>query len=290
VSPSGTEPRRGSITLDDGRRVETAWWGPGPDAAPSIVLLHEGLGSVSLWRDFPARVSAATGCGVFAYSRLGYGQSDPVPLPRPLTFMHDEARDVLPRVLDEAGIRRCILLGHSDGASIAAIYAGSHQDFRVRGLILLAPHFFVEASGLVEIAEAERRFRTTDLRERMARHHSDPDVAFWGWNRAWLDPAFPGVFDLQPEIAHIRVPVVIVQGDADRYGTVEHARYAEREAYCPVETLLLPGIGHAPQFEAPDVTLAAVEDFAARLFGVHDADQRRKNNAVMVAISADPAL
>ena len=115
---------------------------------------------VSLWRDFPARVSAATGCGVFAYSRLGYGQSDPVPLPRPLTFMHDEAREVLPRVLDEAGIRRCILLGHSDGASIAAIYAGSHQDFRVRGLFLLAPHFFVEASGLVEIAEAERRYRT----------------------------------------------------------------------------------------------------------------------------------
>ena len=219
VSAAETEPRRGSITLGDGRRVETAWWGPGPDAAPSIVLLHEGLGSVSLWRDFPARVSAATGCGVFAYSRLGYGQSDPVPLPRPLTFMHDEAREVLPRVLDEAGVRRCILLGHSDGASIAAIYAGSHQDFRVRGLILLAPHFFVEASGLVEIAEAERRYRTTDLRERMARHHRDPDVAFWGWNRAWLDPAFPGVFDLQPEIAHIRVPVLIVQGEADRYGT-----------------------------------------------------------------------
>jgi pimeloyl-ACP methyl ester carboxylesterase len=290
VSAAGTEPRRGEITLEDGRRVETAWWGPGPDCAPSIVMLHEGLGSVSLWRDFPARVSAATGCGVFAYSRLGYGQSDPVPLPRPLSFMHDEARDALPRVLDQSGVRRCILLGDSDGASIATIYAGSHQDFRVRGLFLLAPHFFVEASGLVEIAEAERRYRTTDLRERLARHHPDPDVAFWGWNRAWLDPGFPAVFDLQPEIAHIRVPVLIVQGEADRYGTVEHARYAEREAYCPVETVLLPGIGHAPHVEAPDVTLAAVQDFAARLFGVHEADQHRKNNAGTVAAGHVPAL
>ena len=153
----------------------------------------------------------------------------------------------------------------------------------MRGLFLLAPHFFVEASGLVEIAEAERRYRTTDLRERLARHHRDPEVAFWGWNRAWLDPGFPAVFDLQPEIAHIRVPVLIVQGEADRYGTVEHAGYAEREAYCPVETLLLPGIGHAPHVEAPDVTLAAVQDFAARLFGVHEAGQRRNNNAGTVA-------
>jgi pimeloyl-ACP methyl ester carboxylesterase len=286
VSAAGTEPRRGSIALGDGRRVETAWWGPGPEAAPSIVMLHEGLGSVSLWRDAPSRISAATGCGVFAYSRLGYGQSDPVPLPRPLTFMHDEAREVLPRVLDEAGVRRCILLGHSDGASIAAIYAGSHQDFRVRGLILLAPHFFVEASGLAEIAEAERRYEAGDLRDRMARHHRDAEVAFRGWNRAWRDPAFPGVFDLQPEIAHIRVPILIIQGEADRYGTVEHARLAEREAYCPVETLLLPGIGHAPQFEAPDTTLEAVRDFAARLFGLHEAEPYRKDNAGALAQGA----
>ena len=170
---------------------------------------------------------------MFAYSRLGYGQSDPVPLPRPLTFMHDEAREVLPRVLDAAGMRRCILLGHSDGASIAAIYAGSHQDFRVRGLVLLAPHFFVEDVG----PRGDRR-GGAPLRDdatcatRMARHHRDPDVAFWGWNGAWLDPAFPGVFDLQPEIAHIRVPVLIVQGEADRYGTVEQraSRSAKRTA------------------------------------------------------------
>ncbi len=251
-------------------RLEGAWWGPGPEAAPSVVLLHEGLGSVSLWRDFPERLAAATGLGVFAYSRLGYGQSDPAPLPRPLTYMHDEAREVLPRVLDAAGIRRCIMLGHSDGGSIAAIYAGSHQDARVRGLVLLAPHFFVEEAGLAAIREAKRTFETGDLRARLARHHRDPDTAFRGWNDAWLDPDFPRVFDLQPDIAHIRVPVLVVQGEADPYGTVEQVRLAEREAYCPVDSLLLPGVGHAPHQEAPEAVLAAAQEFASRLFGLHE--------------------
>ncbi len=255
------------IALPDGRRMEAAWWGPGPEAAPSILLLHEGLGCVSLWRDWPERLAAATGCGVMAYSRLGYGQSDPVPLPRPLTYMQEEAREVLPRVLDSAGLRRVLLLGHSDGGSIAAIHAGSVQDARVAGLVLLAPHFFVEQVSLDAIAEARRRWETTDLRARLARHHRDPEVAFLGWNGAWLDPGFPRAFDLQPDIAHIRVPVLIVQGEADPYGTVEQVRMAQREAYCPVEALLLPGIGHAPQQEAPEVVLAAVRDFAARLFG-----------------------
>jgi pimeloyl-ACP methyl ester carboxylesterase len=184
--------------------------------------------------------------------------------------MHDEGREVLPRVLDAAGIRRCIMLGHSDGGSNAAIYAGSHQDARVRGLVLLAPHFFVEEAGLAAIREAKRTFETGDLRARLARHHRDPDTAFRGWNDAWLDPDFPRVFDLQPDIAHIRVPVLVVQGEADPYGTVEQVRLAEREAYCPVDSLLLPGVGHAPHQEAPEAVLAAAQEFASRLFGLHE--------------------
>ncbi len=258
-------PRRGEIALD-GRRLEAAWWGPGPEAAPTILLLHEGLGCAALWRDFPAALAAATGCGVMAYSRFGYGGSDSVPLPRPLAYMHDEAREVLPRVLDAAGVRRCLLLGHSDGGSIAAIYAGSRQDFRVAGLALLAPHFFVERVSLDAIAEARRRWDAGELRDRLARHHRDPGAAFLGWNGAWLDPGFPQAFDLQPEIAHIRVPALVVQGEADPYGTVEQVRMLEREAYCPVESLLLPGVGHAPHLEAPGAVLDAVRDFAARLF------------------------
>ena len=265
MTGAAEEPRRGEITLD-GRRLETAWWGPGPEAAPTILLLHEGLGCVALWRDFPAALAAATGCGVMAYSRFGYGGSDSVPLPRPLAYMHDEAREVLPRVLDAAGVRRCILLGHSDGGSIAAIYAGSRQDFRVAGLALLAPHVFVERVSLDALAEARRRWEARELRDRLARHHRDPEAAFLGWNGAWLDPGFPRVFDLQPEIAHIRVPVLVVQGEADPYGTVEQVRVLEREAYCPVEPLLLPRVGHAPHLEVPGAVLDAVRDIADRLF------------------------
>ena len=249
-----------------GGRLETGWWGPGPEAAPTLVLLHEGLGSLGLWRNFPARLAAATGCGVFAYSRFGYGQSDPVPLPRPLDYMQREARDVLPLVLDAIGLRRGILVGHSDGGSIAAIHAGSVQDFRIQGLVLLAPHFFTEPAGLEAIADARRRYDTGDLRVRLARHHRDPDVAFRGWNDAWLDPGFPRAFDLQPDIAHIRIPVLAIQGEADPYGTAEQLHVLRREAYCPVEIQLLPGLGHAPQVEAPEAVLDAIGEFAARVF------------------------
>ena len=244
--------------------MEAAEWGPA--GGPLILLLHEGLGSVSLWRDLPARLAERTGRRVLAYSRPGYGQSDAVPLPRPLTYMQDEAREVLPLVLDAAGAPRVLLAGHSDGGSIAAIHAGSRQDPRLVGIALLAPHFFVEAASLRAIEAARRRWQDGDLRERLARHHRDPDCAFLGWNDAWLDPGFPAAFDLQPEIAHIRVPVLVIQGEADPYGTVEQVRLLEREAYCPVEALLLPGVGHAPHLEAPEPVLAALADFAERAF------------------------
>lgn len=256
----------GEIRLAEGR-LETGWWGPGPAEAPTIVLLHEGLGSLGLWRDFPARLQAVTGCGVFAFSRFGYGGSDPVPLPRPLDTMQREARDVLPRVLDAIGLRRGILFGHSDGGSISAIHAGSFQDFRVQGLVLLAPHFFTEPEGLAAIRATRERYEAGDLRARLARHHRHVEVAFRGWCDTWLDPGFPAAFDLLPDIAHIRVPVLAIQGEADAYGTLEQLRVLARDAYCPVELLTLPGVGHAPWLEAPEPVLAAVRDFAHRLFG-----------------------
>src|SRR5437016_6695819 len=211
VSEAATMTLADQGFLDLGsRRLEYRMIGPQPHAAPSIVMLHEGLGCVGLWGDFPDRIAAATSAGVFVYSRAGYGQSSPVALPRPLNFMHDEAREVLPRLLDAIGFRRGLLLGHSDGASIAAIYAGSVQDHRVRGLVLIAPHFFTEDMGVAEIARAKVAYDKSDLRQKLARWHADVDNAFNGWNGAWLDPKFRE-WDITEVLAYIRVPILIVQ-------------------------------------------------------------------------------
>ncbi len=243
--------------------LEYRFIGPKPADALTLVLLHEGLGCIGLWGDFPEKLAQATGCGVFVYSRAGYGQSSPVALPRPLTYMHDEARDVLPALLDQIGFQRGLLIGHSDGASIAAIYAGTHQDHRVGGLVLMAPHFFTEDTGIAAIVEAKKAYETTDLKQKLARWHKDPDNAFHGWNGAWLDPDFRK-WDITEQLDYIRVPILIVQGADDQYGTVAQIEIAEQECYCPVEVALLPGVKHSPQREAPEVTVRAIADFAKR--------------------------
>jgi len=260
-------PDQGFLELDD-MRLEYRMIGPQPHTAPTIVMLHEGLGCVSLWGDFPDKLAAATGAGVFVYSRAGYGKSSPVKLPRPLTVMHDEARDVLPRVLGALGFKRGLLLGHSDGASIAAIYAGSMQDHRVRGLVLIAPHFFTEDMGIAEIAKAKEAYVTTDLRQKLARWHTDVDNAFVGWNEAWLDPAFRQ-WDITEQLAYIRVPILIVQGENDQYGTTKQIEIAQDACYCPVEVALVRGVRHAPHREAPELTLRAVAEFTTRLLRDH---------------------
>jgi pimeloyl-ACP methyl ester carboxylesterase len=240
--------------------------GPRPDDAPTIVMLHEGLGSVTTWGEFPDRLAERSGCGVFVYARAGYGNSSPVPLPRPLDYMQREAAETLPRLLDAIGFTRGLLLGHSDGASIAAYYAGTHQDHRVNGVVLIAPHFFTEPAGLAEIVNAKTAYETTDLRAKLARHHADVDVAFRGWSEAWLDPKFATGFDLTGALAYIRVPILVIQGADDRYGTLAQVRVVEEECYCPVETLILPGGGHAPQRDKPRDTLEAIAAFSERLF------------------------
>ena len=257
------ERRKGRLDLGT-QELEFACYEVRPGSAPVIVLLHEGLGSVSLWKAFPAKLAAATGENVAVYSRAGYGESTPVELPRPLDYMQREAVDVLPRVLDQLGFERGVLLGHSDGASIAAYYAGSVPDRRVRGLVLFAPHFFVEEMTVAEIARTRERWQTTDLRMRLGRHHHDVDNAFLGWNGAWLDPEFRK-WETTECLAYIRVPVLVVQGAADPYGTLAQVRAMERECICPLETVVLPGVGHSPQFEAPEATLEVTSAFVRHL-------------------------
>ena len=251
----------------DGVRLEARWIGPPPENAPTLVFLHEGLGSVSLWKDFPDRLAGETGCGALVYSRAGYGKSDPVPLPRPVRFMHDEA-ETLSKVLAQAGVRDSILIGHSDGASIALIHAGSHSGGRpagLRGLILEAPHVFTEPHGLASIAKMTEVYRTTDLRERLARHHgANVDIAFRGWNDVWLDPEFRA-WNIEEFLPSIAAPILILQGEDDEYGTWRQVEAIQRRSGGPVEALALAGCGHSPHRERPQRTLEAMAAFVRGL-------------------------
>ena len=256
----------GSITLPEGE-IETAWWGGSAKEAPTLVLLHEGLGCVDLWRDVPDKLERATGCSVFAYSRFGYGRSDTTPLPRPLDYMQREATDVLPRVLQAAGVRRAVVVGHSDGGSIAAVYAATApRDPHLIGLVTIAAHFFVEDLNIRSIEKIRQDYASTELRERLARYHLDVDTAFHGWNDAWLDPGFRA-FDLTPYLPDIRVPVLALQGADDPYGTDEQLTVMKAHVKAPIQTRLIPGARHSPHLEAKDATLQAIVDFVGRLPG-----------------------
>ncbi|HEX7791171.1 MAG TPA: alpha/beta hydrolase [Afipia sp.] len=266
-----TLPSSGTRIIGNAQ-LEYRMIGPMPDTAPTIVMLHEGLGSVGLWDDFPERLQAATGAGIFVYSRAGYGASTPAVLPRRPDYMHVEALDVLPKLLDAIGFRRGLLLGHSDGASIATIYAGGVQDHRVRGLMLIAPHFVVEDVSIRSIAKVRENYEAGDLRTKLARWHADVDNAFRGWNDAWLDPQFRD-WDISESLAYVRVPVEIIQGTDDQYGTLRQIEIAQTECYCPVDATIIPGIGHSPHREAPEATLKAAADFANRLLSLHGEGQ-----------------
>ena len=245
----------------DGSDLEYRMIGPQPAEAPTIVMLHEGLGSAALWGDFPDRLQAATSASVFVYSRAGYGTSSPAKLPRPLHYMHIEALEVLPKLLGQIGFRRGLLVGHSDGASIAAIYAGGVQDHRVQGIALIAPHFVVEDISVASIAAIKTAYETSGLKAKLARWHNDVDNAFYGWNGAWLDPKFRS-WDISEYLAYIRVPVAILQGMNDEYGTMRQVEIARDECYCPVDVTEIPGAGHQPHREAPGATLDAISEFA----------------------------
>jgi pimeloyl-ACP methyl ester carboxylesterase len=242
-----------------GIELESEWHGP--RTGPTLVFLHEGLGSVGLWRGFPEKLSQATGLGAFVYSRAGYGKSGTVPLPRPVRYMHDEA-ELLPEVLHAAGVNDPILVGHSDGASIAILYAGAGRP--ARALLLEAPHVFTEESGLRSIEAARNAYLRGELRERLARWHENVDAAFWGWNGPWLDPAFRQ-WNIEDSLPHIRVPILVVQGENDEYGTAKQIEAIQRGAGGPVETVLLPECGHSPHRDKPEETLRAMKDFLQRL-------------------------
>ncbi len=300
------------------QQLEYVWHGPRPDAAPTLIFLHEGLGCVAMWRDFPERLAEATGCGALVYSRAGYGNSDRCELPRTVRFMHDEALVILPRVLDAFQIREAILVGHSDGGSIALIHAGGilNHDTKIagrnrnrlgelspgiliRGLILEAPHVFVEEIGLESIRAIAEEYRTaivnvpsaerdagrmpvnrpqdadaragalvgapSVLKQRLARYHGENvDATFWGWNDVWLNPRFQS-WNIEEYLPQIQIPVLLIQGEDDRYGTLAQVKAIEAGCQGPVRTVLLEDCGHSPHLDQPAQALEAMRKFVAEL-------------------------
>ena len=247
--------------IADGKRLETLFFSAAADT-PVIVLLHEGLGSIAMWKDFPERVMEVTGCGVLTYSRYGHGKSQRLTEKRTVNFMHHEATVVLPELLVQLGIQRPILLGHSDGGSIALIYAGTWPA-QVRGLILEAPHVFVEEFGLRSTVAIRKVYESTELHEKLARYHDHADEMFRGWNDIWLDPKFRE-WNIETYLATISCPTLVIQGEEDEYGTRAHVETIRR-GVPNTQALVLPRCGHSPHRDQPEITLDAISKFVASL-------------------------
>lgn len=250
-----------------GGRIEYRWFGrPISDAEePVVVLLHEGLGCVDLWRDFPDQLAEALDLRVLAYSRYGYGRSAPCDLPRPLSYMHDEGRAVLPELLTALKIGPHILVGHSDGGSIALANAAMSPQPGLQGVVTMAAHIFGEPISIESIARAREAYENGKLREALARHHGDNvDCAFRGWADAWLSGEFDN-WSLVELLPDIRVPCLVIQGKNDEYGTAKQVEGIAAGVSGPVETLMLADCGHSPQRDRPADVLAAIRRFAGSL-------------------------
>ncbi len=261
----GEPPASGCLDLD-GVRLEFRFVPPPAPAAsaPTLVLLHEGLGCVGLWKTFPERLASATGLGVFLWSRQGFGGSDPITLPRPLDYLDQEA-PLVARVLTAAGIGRSVLIGHSDGGTIALLAAGGETSSCIEGIVTMAAHVFVEDVTLVGIRVTERAWEEEDLRARLERWHGpNVEAAFRGWCDTWLDPAFR-TWTIEAALPAVRVPVLAMQGADDEYGTRAQVDAIARGVSGPACPMLIPCAGHSPHADAPDAVVAAIRLFLSGL-------------------------
>lgn len=263
MSESTTASPEDFLETLSGREFECHWYPPVRDGTPTLVFLHEGIGSTSMWKRFPADLATATGCGALVYSRHGYGWSSGREAPFAVDYMHREALETLPELLDKRRIENPVLIGHSDGASIAIIHAGA-GDRPVRAVVVEAPHVFVEDLTIASIEQAKAAFRETDLKHKLSRYHKDPETSFFGWNDIWLHPEFRH-WSIEEYLPGVTCPTLAIQGADDKYGTLAQIEAIERQVAGPFQKLVLPACGHSPHHEQPAATLVAMRDFIAAL-------------------------
>lgn len=247
----------------DGVRLEYRRIPAADPTLPELVFLHEGLGSISLWRDFPDQLAAATGAGALIWSRRGYGRSDPQPGPFATGYLEREAVEILPRVLDHFAIERPLLIGHSDGGTIALLFAAL-AGRPLAGAVVEAAHVFVESITLAGIRDAVAAWETTDLRARLGRHHADPDHTFRLWADVWLSPPF-AAWNIEQHLPRITAPLLVIQGEDDEYGTPDQVHAITRQSSGPADPLLLPACGHTPHRDKAGDVLAAMAGFLRRV-------------------------
>ena len=232
---------------------------------PTLVFLHEGLGCVSMWKDFPDRLAKETGLAALIYSRRGYGGSDKFSLPRQLDYMHEEGIDVLPALLRTEQVNRAILIGHSDGGSISLIYAGSKFASKLDALIMIAPHVFVEKISVESIKKIQKDFKLGDLRERLARYHMDNlDSVFWGWSNIWVSPSFRK-WNIEEYLPQINVPTIVIQGDKDQFGSLSQVNSIIEKTKLEVKYKIIKNCGHSPHLENSGEVLGVLSDFIKKL-------------------------
>jgi len=256
-----------SLSLDikvNEKILESVWHGPTPEDAPTLIFLHEGLGSISMWKEFPQKLSWQTGCGALVYSRCGYGKSEKCELPRPLNFMHEEGLEVLPEIIERYRIQQYILVGHSDGASIALIHAASDSADKLLGIVNEAPHVFCESLTISSIRKLRENFNSGNLRDRLKKHHKNIDLTFNGWADVWLNVEFTK-WNIESTLHRIKVPQLIIQGNDDEYGTLAQVEAIVRQSGGSVKTCFLENCNHSPHRDQQSKTLLVMTEFVRNL-------------------------
>lgn len=243
-------------------------WIDGDDRLEPLVFLHEGLGCVAMWRRFPDLVADATRRPALVYSRHGHGGSGPLRAPRRVSYMHEEAREVLPELLERLSVRRPVLIGHSDGASISLLYGAVRP---VTAMVLLAPHVFVEQVTLEGVRETRSSYLEGGWARRLAGFHRDPDTLLRSWTGIWSSPRFRD-WNIEGDVAEVTCPVLLVQGEEDGYGTARQLEAVEKGCAGTTRRVDLPGCGHSPHLEQPERTREAVVGFVRALGGVRALD------------------